>query len=183
MCSNNYSSATISLLYGASTPRVPPEGLFLISPHVVAEDHLVNGVRATAAHRDKLISALERLHGPKAAVLFDSWSRLWQSEEMEDFDIRALLNDQLWYHGGIGNTRVPMMCVHGASDEYGTEEVQIDPLRELGAAALIVPNTGHEPHLIARRAGAKSPNQVVLDAIVAKASEWLAPFPSSSSQR
>ncbi|HEY1307354.1 MAG TPA: alpha/beta hydrolase [Vicinamibacterales bacterium] len=123
-----------------------PRALILESPHVFVEDMTVASI---AALRDSyrasdLRERLARHHGSNTDVLFESWTRVWLSDEFRGWNIEAYLPA----------VTCPTLVIQGRDDEYGTVR-QLDAIVE-GVAGevqtLVLDACGHSPHIDQREA-------------------------------
>lgn len=136
---------SIALIYAGSGKAV--RALVLEAPHVFVEPLTVASiamVRDSFASSAELRTGLGRHHGENTDRLFESWTRIWLSDEFRHWTIENILP-------GVA---CPTLVIQGRDDEYGT-------LRQVEAIAgaisgevetLLLDNCGHSPHLDCRAA-------------------------------
>jgi len=145
---------SIALIYAGSGLASPAE-LILEAPHVFVEDRTVESIaKVRDAYRSSdLRERLERHHGKNVDTLFESWTRLWLSDEFRHWDIEEYLP----------RITCPTLIIQGTDDEYGT-------LRQVNAIAtgvsgtietVVLDDCGHSPHIDQR------------EAVETKAASWL----------
>lgn len=131
--------ASIALLYAA---HFPAAGVIAEAPHILVEDHTLEGIRKAMEGKDELCRRLEKYHGAKAGRLVDAWAGTWLAPWFRDWNISAELR-------GIS---CPLLVIQGASDPYGTNVHLEGILKALprNACPLLVKGGGHFLHAEAR---------------------------------
>lgn len=134
---------TIALLAAAMAPdRIA--GCVTEAAHVFVEDVTLAGIRdATAAYEapdSRLKAALLRHHGPeRVEKVFYRWADAWLSPSFAAWNIEHRLP----------GVRCPVLAIQGLDDEYGTP-AQVHAIVDQVSGpseSLLIPNSGHAPHL------------------------------------
>lgn len=132
---------TIALIQ-CSQPMPNLMGAIIEAPHIMYEQHSVNGIAKARAMLDniKLMRLMNRYHNGRAAKLVDAWTSHW---------LKA--NPQEWEAGDeIAKIEKPLLLIQGDDDEFGTFK-QIDKVAKEAKSKIIkmakLPQCGHVPHL------------------------------------
>jgi pimeloyl-ACP methyl ester carboxylesterase len=136
--------ASIALIYAGATLK-QPAGLILEAPHVFVEDEIVRRIaKVRERYRSSDLRArLERHHGAKVDVLFESWTSMWMSDEFRAWNIAHILPQ----------ISCPALVVKGIDDEYGTLR-QVDAVASGLAGSvetLVLEHCRHSPHIDQRQ--------------------------------
>lgn len=132
---------TIALLHAS---RFPVRGLILEAAHVFVEDICLDGVVAArrAWVETDFPRRLARHHGDNTKTMFHAWADMWSADWFRDWNIEAALS----------RVNCPVLAIQGEDDEYGT----VAQLHAIAAGVsgpvetVLVPGSGHSPHLQAR---------------------------------
>lgn len=130
--------ASIALIYAGSGN--PVAALVLIAPHVFVEQRSVEGIESA---RDLFLTTdlsqkMAKYHRDPQST-FWGWNNVWLSEEFRSWNIVEYLRPIV----------APTLVIQGEDDEYGTL-AQVDAVLEGVSGiceSLIVPASGHAPHL------------------------------------
>ena len=131
--------ASIAAIYAGSVQDHRVRGLVMIAPHFFTEDMGIAAIaRAKQAYETTdLRQKLSRWHD-NVDIAFHGWSDAWLDPEFRRWDI----TDVLAY------TRVPILVVQGAGDQYGTV-AQVEVVeRECSCPVEVelMPGVQHAPH-------------------------------------
>lgn len=132
--------ASIALLYAGKTTIHLPRGIILEAPHLFVEDCCLDAIREITETYDTtdLRDRLKRHHGENTECAFRGWSDIWLNPEFRAWNIEGVLP----------TITVPMLCIQGSDDQYGTL-LQVEALKK-GAGGpvevVLVPECGHSPH-------------------------------------
>lgn len=132
---------TIALLHAG---RFPVRGLILEAAHVFVEQICLDGVAAARiAWRDTDFPLrLARHHGDNTGAMFHAWADMWSADWFRDWNLEPELP----------KVTCPVLALQGDADEYGTV-AQLDAIAAGVSGAVetvLVPGSGHSPHLQAR---------------------------------
>ena len=134
---------TIALLHAG---RYPVRALVLEAAHVFVEQICLDGVvAARRAWRDTdFPQRLARHHGGNTEAMFFAWADMWAAEWFRDWNIEAKLPE----------VTCPVLAIQGAADEYGTPAQLAAIARGVTGPVetMLVPDSGHSPHIQARDA-------------------------------
>lgn len=111
--------------------------LVTLAAQAFNEERTKAGIRAAkiAFAAPENFARVERHHGSKTQWVLDAWMQTWLSPEFADWSLEGTLDE----------VRCPVLALHGALDEYGSEE---HPRRiASGRGELrILEGVGHVPH-------------------------------------
>ena len=129
--------ASIALIHAGAGH--PVRGVVVEAPHVMIEQHNMNGIRA-ALHTFESTDLPQKLgrHHRDAKKMFYGWHDAWMSPEFQRWNIENVL-------AGI---RCPLMAIQGEDDAYGTM-AQLDAIaRQVSGPCELVKlaDCGHTPH-------------------------------------
>jgi pimeloyl-ACP methyl ester carboxylesterase len=132
--------ASIALIC-AGSGLVEPAALVLEAPHVFVEDLTIAGIRKIHAFykSSDLRERLERHHAGNVDALFESWTRVWLSDEFRSWNIEEYLP----------RVTCPTLVIQGRDDEYGTLR-QVEAIRGSVSGpieALALDECRHSPHI------------------------------------
>lgn len=101
------------------------------------EERTLDGIRQAkqAFFANDGLPKLARYHGEKARWVFDTWTETWLDPRFAGWTLDAALD----------RVRCPVLAIHGALDEYGSEE-QARRIAATRGRAEVLPGVGHIPH-------------------------------------
>lgn len=113
--------------------------LITLSAQSLVEVHTTKGIRQAKLQfqQPEAMNKLHKYHADKAQWVLNAWTETWLSEEFAAWSLALCLPD----------VHCPTLVIHGALDEYGTEEhAQRIAQGVSGKATLVVlPECGHVP--------------------------------------
>jgi pimeloyl-ACP methyl ester carboxylesterase len=121
---------TIALYYAAACPEQVKK-MIVVAAHIYIEPSKKNGIctlHDAFTGNPKFIAGLERIHGEKAARIFQAWYRGWFNERVINWDMRELLR----------HVACPVFVVQGSDDEHASPRHAQDLAAALPAARLWV---------------------------------------------
>lgn len=130
---------TIAIIYASLFPE-NVLGIITEAAHVFIEDITKKGLSATVEiyKNSKLREKLKKHHGKKTDSMFNSWTEVWLSPEMSDWNIEHF----------IPGIKCPVLAIQGENDNYGTYK-QLESIRKKTSdktQILFIPDCGHIPH-------------------------------------
>ncbi len=117
-------------------------GAIIEAPHVMLEQHSLNGIRKARELLEKpdVIKVMNRYQSGRAYDLVDRWAGLWIKGNPDDWDAQGLLKQ----------IKTPLLLIQGENDDFGTY-AQIDKVADEAQSEIIevakLDNCGHIPHL------------------------------------
>jgi pimeloyl-ACP methyl ester carboxylesterase len=131
---------SIALVYAGGTPAPQVRGLVLEAAHVFCEELSVRSIAAAREEfeRGDLRARLARWHGANVDCAFHGWAGAWLDPGFRRWDLQE-------YLPGV---RVPVLCIQGEDDEYGTR-AQVDAIAAKAGGPVetsMLPGCGHTPH-------------------------------------
>ncbi len=130
---------TIAIIYASLFPE-KVLGIITEAAHVFIEDITKEGLSETIEiyKSSKLREKLEKYHGEKTDAMFNSWTGVWLSPEMSDWNIEHFLPV----------IKCPVLAIQGENDNYGTYK-QLESIQNNTSGKteiLYLPECGHIPH-------------------------------------
>jgi pimeloyl-ACP methyl ester carboxylesterase len=130
--------ASIALIHAGA--GFPVDALVLLAPHVFVEDRSIAGIEAaTVAYEEGDLRRRLARHHDDVDGAFRGWNDVWLSPSFRSWDITGVLPA----------ITCPVLVVQEQDDPYGTL-AQVDAI-ERGVSGpverLVLPGTGHSPHL------------------------------------
>jgi pimeloyl-ACP methyl ester carboxylesterase len=130
--------ASIALIHAGA--GFPVDALVLLAPHVFVEDRSIAGIEAaTVAYEHGDLRRRLARHHDDVDGAFRGWNDVWLSPSFRSWDITGVLPA----------ITCPVLVVQEQDDPYGTL-AQVDAI-ERGVSGpverLVLPGTGHSPHL------------------------------------
>jgi pimeloyl-ACP methyl ester carboxylesterase len=127
---------TIALYFAIRQPaRV--SGLVTVAAHVHLEERMKDGIlqlRQDYQEDADFKARLNRVHGPKAASVFDNWFTGWMKEGNLGWDMRP----------SLANISCPALVIQGDEDEHATPEHARQIAAAISAAELwLLAGAGH----------------------------------------
>ncbi len=132
---------TIGLIQ-CSQPMPQLLGAIIEAPHVIFEQHSINGIAKarTMLNKKELIRVMDRYHNERAAKLIDDWTSYWLNADPKVWEV----GDEL------KKINIPLLLIQGDNDEFGTYK-QIDIIaNEVNSNIVEIAkllDCGHIPHL------------------------------------
>lgn len=127
---------SIALLYAS---RYACEMLVTVAAHYFVEEITLKGIEQAYLMRAKIKEGLRKHHGAKTEALFNAWYDTWTADWFRDWNIKE----------DIQEIRCPSLIIQGTNDSYGSYK-QVEGIWNAVrgiAAEVILPHTGHMPHL------------------------------------
>jgi pimeloyl-ACP methyl ester carboxylesterase len=130
---------TIALYYAALVKdRI--KAIITEAAHVFVEEITLKGLHSVVEYYDsgKLSDKLKQFHNENTENMFRSWTDVWLSEEMRNWNIEELLT----------HINCPVLVIQGENDNYGSLK-QVNSIEENVSGAvesLVIPDCGHIPH-------------------------------------
>jgi pimeloyl-ACP methyl ester carboxylesterase len=130
---------TIALFYASCFPE-RLHSIISVAPHVILEEVSFNGIKSAvkAFHESDLEEKLAKYHGDKTRPMFESWTNLWLSEKVYNWDMAEELK----------RITTPALIIQGDNDNYGSFR-QVETICNLVQGkvhGLYLKNCGHFPH-------------------------------------
>jgi len=134
---------TIALIYASLYPA-HIQGVITEAAHVFTEKITLEGLKETVQiyKNTDLKNKLAKYHGCKTDNMFYSWTNIWLTEEMKEWNIENLLK-------GI---TCQVLAIQGKDDNYGTP-AQLKSIKKNVSGncnLLLIQECGHIPHHQAR---------------------------------
>ena len=113
--------------------------LMTLSAQSLVQTHTTEGIRQAKLQfqQPEAMNKLCKYHGEKAQWVLNAWTETWLSEEFSSWSL----------DGCLPQVQCPTLVIHGALDEYGTEEhaLRIEQGVRGQATLALLPNCGHVP--------------------------------------
>ncbi|MDB4940968.1 MAG: benzoate degradation ring-cleavage hydrolase [Labilithrix sp.] len=138
--SDGASIAVVAASLDGAAGRGRIAGVVLEAPHVFVEDESIASIEKTrrAYAETDLREKLARYHGDNVDGAFRGWNDAWLDPAFRTWNLE----------GYLPAITVPVLCLQGEQDPYGTR-AQVDAIaRQVSGRAEIVmlPGCGHTPH-------------------------------------
>jgi len=114
--------------------------LITISAQTFAEEKTLEGVRAAKEFFavPEQVARISKYHGNKAPWILNAWIENWLSPAFDDWSLDAQIKE----------ARCPILAIHGAEDEYGSQ-AHAERIAEHAVTPVtlcILEGEGHVPH-------------------------------------
>lgn len=127
---------TLALYFAAEfPPRVT--GLVLAAAHIYVDAKMISGIEALHQVYETdagFRAGLQRIHGEKAAAVFDNWFNGWRRPENLAWDL----------HPALARITCPALVIQGIEDEHATPQHARDLARALPQSEIwLAPGAAH----------------------------------------